>query len=577
MTYQPPVQDMLFVLQNVVGLDGLPQSGDLDADTVGAILDEAAKLAAGVLAPLYRTGDEVGCTLHDDGRVTTPPGFKDAYKQYAQGGWNAVPFNPDHGGQGLPWVLGFAIQEMWQGANMGFGLCPMLNQAAVEAIENHGSPEQQSEYLEKLISGEWAGTMNLTEPHAGTDLGAIKTKAEKQADGSYLLKGQKIFITYGDHDFTDNIIHMVLARTPDAPEGIKGISMFIVPKMLADGTRNDLHCGKLEEKLGIHASPTCVMYYGDKGGAKAYLIGQENEGIKYMFTMMNNARLSVGLQGVALAEASYQHALDYARMRVQGTPVGGAKDAARVPIIEHEDIRRSLLSMKSQVEAARLLTYEAAKMFDLGRTGDAAAQARMDLLTPIVKAWCTDMAVEVTSTGLQIHGGMGFIEETGAAQYYRDARILPIYEGANGIHGLDLTFRKILMNKGVAASSWFDEIDATSAKLTAYAPAQKVLRDSVSSLRAATQALMADTPQNIAAVATPYLRAFGLISGAAMMARALVAADALAEAGGDQSFCTTKRATALFYMHNILPLCAGELAVVAGGQSTVVDFKPAQF
>lgn len=570
MSYQPPVSTMQFALQDVVGLDGLPQAGDLDAATVTAILEEAAKFAGGVLAPLYRAGDEHGAVL--DGRnVVTAPGFRDAYRQFIAGGWNAVPFNPAHGGQGLPWIMAFALQEMWQAANMAFGLCPMLNQAAVEAIENHGTPEQRELYLEKLIAGTWTGTMNLTEPHAGTDLGAIKTRAEKQADGTYRLQGQKIFITYGDHDFTDNVIHMVLARTPDAPEGIKGISMFIVPKILPDGTRNDLYCGKLEEKLGIHGSPTCVMYYGDGGGATAYLIGRENEGIKYMFTMMNNARLAVGLQGVAIAEAATQHALAYARERVQGTAIGD-KNGPRLPIIRHEDVRRMLLSMKAQTEAARILTYESARMLDLARAGDAAAQARVDVMTPVVKACCTDMAVEVTSTGIQIHGGMGFIEETGAAQYYRDARILPIYEGANGIHGLDLAFRKVTMDKGEAALAWLAEMDGQAARLTAWPAARDRLRAAIAALKDATSALPARAAKDVAAVATPYLRAFGYVAQAAMMARALHATGA-PETGDD--FITARRAQALFYIDHILPRAQGELAIVAHGADSVTTVNEA--
>lgn len=334
----------------------------------------------------------------------------------------------------------------------------MLNQAAVEAIDIHGTQEQKNTYLGKLISGEWTGTMNLTEPQAGTDLAALKSKAVKQADGSYKLTGQKIFITYGEHDCAENIIHMVLARTPDAPEGVKGISLFLVPKFIPDangnpGAANDLQCVGLEHKMGIHGSPTCTMQYGDNGGATAWLIGHENDGLKCMFTMMNNARLSVGLQGVAIAERAYQHALDYARNRVQGTKIS-EKSGARVAIIEHPDVRRMLLSMKAQIEAGRMLAYEAAFAIDCAHEGDADAQAKVDLLTPVVKSWCTDMACTVASTGVQIHGGMGFIEETGAAQYYRDARITPIYEGTNGIQALDLSLRKVLANKGVAAAAW---------------------------------------------------------------------------------------------------------------------------
>ena len=440
-TYTPPITDMQFTLQDLLGFT----HGDLDNETITAILEEAGKLAADVLAPLNKTGDDHGAKL-DNGAVTTAPGFKDAYSEYSGGGWNAVPFPENYGGQNLPWALAFPIQEMWQAANMSFGLCPLLNQGAIEAIHAHGSTEQKDEYLPKLISGEWTGTMNLTEPQAGSDLGLIRTKAEKQSDDTYKISGQKIYITYGEHDFTDNIIHLVLARTPDAPADSKGISLFIVPKFLADGTRNDVICTGLEHKLGIHASPTCTMQFGDNGGATGYLIGEENNGLKYMFTMMNNARLSVGLQGVAIADRATQAANQYAAERKQGKGFGGNE---RVSINHHADIKRTLLTMESLTMAGRALTYEAA--IALGNDTD---KPFVDLLTPIVKSYCTDMAVEVASLGVQIHGGMGFVEETGAAQYYRDARILPIYEGTNGIQALDLAFRKIIRDNGVTVGQY---------------------------------------------------------------------------------------------------------------------------
>ena len=411
--YNPPIEDMNFLLAHVTKLSTLGRD-DLDAGMVDAILGEAAKLASGVLAPLNLAGDKVGAKV-DKGVVTTAPGFKDAYKQYCDGGWNAVPFDPEFGGQGLPWILSFPVQEMWQGANMSFGLCPLLTQGSVDAIHTWGTEEQKNTYLAKLISGEWTGTMNLTEPQAGSDLALLRSKAIKREDGTYRISGQKIFITYGEHDFTQNIIHLVLARLPDAPEGTRGISLFLVPKFLDDGKgnysiRNDLKCVSLEHKLGIHGSPTCTMQFGDDGGATGYLLGKENEGLKCMFTMMNNARLSVGLQGVAIAERAYQAALAYAKDRKQGKPLTGGDTAA---IIEHPDIKRMLLTMKAQIEAARALAYEAALYLDQARAGDKQAQLTVDLLTPVVKAWSTDLAVEVASTAVQVHGGMGFIEENG--------------------------------------------------------------------------------------------------------------------------------------------------------------------
>ena len=461
MTYAPPVSDIRFLLEHVLEYQNLPQAAALDLDTVTAILEEAARLASEVLAPLNQTGDQLGAKL-EEGTVTTAPGFKDAYAQYRDGGWNAVPFPEEFGGQELPWALAFPVQEMWQGANLSFGLCPLLNQGAVDAILEHGSPEQKSFYLPKLISGEWTGTMNLTEPQAGSDLAAVKSRAEPQADGSYKIFGQKIFITYGEHDLSENIIHLVLARLPDAPEGVKGISLFIVPKFLEDGTRNDLVCTGLEHKLGIHASPTCTMQFGETGGATGYLVGTAHQGIKYMFTMMNNARLSVGLQGVALAERATQKAVQFAAERIQGKdPVSGAP----LTIDRHPDVRRMLLTMKSLTMAGRAMAYEAAVLLDKARAGDESARTAGELLTPIVKSWCTDMACEVASIGVQVHGGMGFIEETGAAQYYRDARILPIYEGTNGIQANDLLFRKILRDEGTAVRHLYATLKSSLAQV----------------------------------------------------------------------------------------------------------------
>lgn len=529
MSYTPPVETMIATLRAVAGLERLPNAAELDADTIAAILEEAAKLAHDVLAPLNPVGDrEGGCRLQD-GEVITPPGFREAYARYRDGGWNAVPFAVEHGGQGLPWALAFAVQEMWQGANMAFGLCPLLNQAAVEAIASHGTPEQQALYLEKLVSGEWTGTMNLTEPQAGSDLSAIRTRAERQEDGTYRIAGQKIFITYGEHDFAENIIHTVLARLPDAPDGVKGISMFIVPKILPDGTRNDVKCVGLEHKLGIHASPTCTMQYGDEGGAVGYLIGREHEGLKYMFTMMNNARLSVGLQGVAIAEAALQKAVSYAQDRVQGRDIKTGAD--RVAIINHPDVRRMIQTMRAKVVAARALAYHAAGLADFAATGDAQAAATVDLLTPVVKAWCTDLAVEVTSTALQVHGGMGFIEETGIAQLYRDARILPIYEGTNGIQSADLVFRKLARDNGETARRWLSDAPDHPAVAALNRATDHVLaRIAAGDLEAAAFA------------GVPYLNAFGIVSGAIMLGK-------LARQGEDAEMADLQS----FYNTHILP------------------------
>lgn len=507
-TYTPPIDKMTLLLDKVLPVASLGRD-DLDAGIVSAILEEAGKLAAGVLAPLNETGDKEGATWSDDG-VKTAKGFKEAYREYQQGGWNAVPFDPEFGGQGLPWVMSFPVQEMWQAANMSFGLCPLLNQGAVEALLHHGSKELQDTYLPKLISGEWTGTMNLTEPQAGSDLALLRSKAERNADGTYHIFGQKIFITYGDHDMADNIIHLVLARLPDAPEGVKGISLFLVPKFLQDGKRNDVKCVSIEHKLGIHASPTCTMQFGDNGGAIGYVIGQENEGLKYMFTMMNNARLSVGLQGVAISERALQAAEWYAADRKQGKPLTGGET---VTIEHHSDVKRMLLTMKSLTMAGRGLAYEAAFYLDKAKAGDKAAQARVDIMTPVVKSWCTDNSVEVASLGVQIHGGMGFVEETGAAQYYRDARILPIYEGTNGIQANDLVFRKILRDNGEALKSWI-------ADLKTHATAEKLVK-AISVLEGASVALVqkAKSPDDVAMVAVPYLNLLGVVAGGVMLER----------------------------------------------------------
>jgi len=580
--YNAPLHDMRFILEDVIGLDGLaehPDLGKLDMDMIESVLTPAAKLAGEVLAPLNWVGDQEGTKLngHD---VTTVKGFKEAYAQYRDGGWNAVPFEVEHGGQGLPWLVSFPLQEMWQSANMAFGLCPLLNQGATEAIIAHGSQEQKEFYLEKLVSGEWTGTMNLTEPQAGSDLSVIRSKAEPQEDGAYKVSGQKIYITYGEHDMAENIIHLVLARLPDAPEGVKGISLFIVPKFLEDGTRNDVICTGIEHKLGIHASPTCTMQFGDKGGATGYLVGQENEGLKYMFTMMNNARLSVGLQGVAVAERAYQQALGYAQDREQGTALSDKN--RKVAIIDHADVKRMLLSMKAQIEAMRALSYEAALNLDLAHQGDKDAQAKVDLLTPIVKAHCTDMSLDVTSTGVQIHGGMGFVEETGAAQHYRDARILPIYEGTNGIQSLDLIFRKILKDKGVAIKAYLSEGDKVLSDLDTLSIPQAVamrhaLDAALENVGRATAHILEGGMQKAedsAAMAVPYLRALGIYAGGVMMAKSIVAAQFNIDNGkGDENFHADKINTAQFYATHILPQSTAYAMSVKDGAASVLAAK----
>lgn len=521
--YKPPVKDMLFVLNDVLGF----QNEDLDPETCEAVLDEAAKLASEVLAPINKSADEQGASLKD-GNVKTADGFQNAYKAYCDGGWNAVPFDPEYGGQGLPWALAFPIQEMWQGANMSFGLCPLLNQGAIEAISHHGSQEQKDKYLEKLISGEWTGTMNLTEPGAGSDLGLIRTKAEPE-EGFYKISGQKIYITYGDHDLTDNIVHLVLARLPDAEPDVKGISLFIVPKILDDGSRNTVDCIGLEHKLGIHASPTCTMEFD---GATGYLIGEPGQGVKCMFTMMNNARLSVGLQGVAIAERALQQAIWYAKDRVQGKSF---ETGERVAIIEHPDVQRTILDMQSRIMAGRLMTYDAAIALENDKP-------RADFLTPIVKSWCTDMAVHVASAGLQVHGGMGFVEETGAAQYYRDARILPIYEGTNGIQAMDLAFRKTVRDKGDVAFSIIEEMHGN------------VEPSILKALKAATQSMLQKEIKDIAWYATPYLNAFGIVFGGYMLEKAK---------NTNQDFSLTSQNgiedVAGFYKNAIMPLAVANL------------------
>ena len=585
MSYAPPIDDMRFTLEAVAGIDRLRAIGTeaVDAETIGQILDEAGKLARDRIAPLNATGDRVGSRL-DNGVVRTPPGWQDAYRAFVDGGWNALPFEPEHGGQGLPWSVATAVHEMWQSASLSFALCPLLTAGATDLLQAHGSAAQKATYLPRMIAGTWTGTMNLTEPQAGSDVGALRTRAVRDGAG-YRITGQKIYITYGDHDLAENVVHMVLARTPDAPPGSRGISLFIVPKFLvgADGrpgARNDVRVVGLENKLGIHASPTCVMAYGDNGGASGELVGEENRGLEYMFTMMNNARLAVGLQGVAIAERAYQQARAYALNRVQSRELGAASPAP-VPIARHPDVRRMLMLMRSGTEAARGLAYLAAVELDLARRHPDAArraahQARVDLLIPVVKAWSTDLGVELASIGVQIHGGMGFIEETGAAQHYRDARILPIYEGTNGIQANDLVFRKLGRDAGAAARALLDEIDAAAHGLAAHGAADAVaiaeqLEAGAAALREATATLAAQQAREArkaAAGAAPYLRMFGLVAGGLAMATAAGAALARLAAGAD-IFAARKLASARFYADHWLSQAPGLLHAATAGSAAI--------
>ncbi len=593
--YRPPLDDIGFCLEEFADLPGLmalPDFAELSADLVVSILAEGGKLAAAELAPLNVIGDRQGSRLVN-GVVATPDGFREAYGKFVAGGWNGLPFDPAYGGQGLPWSLAVALQEMWGSANLAFSLCPLLTQGAVEAIATHGSAAQRDTYLRKLIRGEWTGTMNLTEPQAGSDVGALRCRA--MPDGErYLITGQKIFITYGDHDLAENVIHLVLARTPEAPPGSRGISLFIVPKRLVDaggtlGRVNDLRVVSLERKLGIHASPTCVMAYGDGGGAVGYLIGEENRGLEYMFTMMNSARLSVGLQGLSIAERAYQMARDYALTRVQGRPIGST--APNAPIIGHPDVRRMLMTIRAETEAMRALAYFAAGALDRAkRQKDPAAreesQRLVDLLIPVVKAWCTDLGCEAASMAIQVHGGVGFIEETGIAQLYRDARIAPIYEGTNGIQANDLVGRKLMRDKGAAARDFIAGLRASDRDLAAVrgedlSAIRAALAEGAAALARSTDWLIethAAQPALALAGATPYLRLFGTVAGGWLMAMAALAAvRRLGEATADRPFLTGKLATARFYADNILVQAEGLAGQIMRGGPSALTFTADQF
>jgi len=534
--YTAPVEDMGFVLREVVELENLCSETGIDASTIDIIdtvLDAAGKLAKEEIEPINKPGDLEGLKINSVGEVTTATGFKEAYHHYVEGGWGSLQFDPKYGGQGVPFVVAASVQEMWHSANMSWGLCPLLTQGAVEAITHNASDELKERYLPKLISGEWSGTMNLTEGDAGTDVGALKTRAIPEKN-HYLIRGQKIYITWGEHDMAENIVHLVLARLPDAPEGVKGISLFLVPKILVNddgslGEANDLRALSLEEKIGIHACPTCVMSYGDKTGAIGYLVGEENRGIQCMFTMMNNARLTVGLQGVSVSERAYQQALSFCNLRVQGV-APGYKEAG--PIIRHPDVQRMLSNMKSITEASRALTYSACAEVDFADSALPLAdleqhKRRLGILTPIVKGWCTETAQEVASLSLQCHGGMGYIEETGIAQIVRDARILPIYEGTNGIQAMDLVGRKIISDNGLGMNELISEMqqcaNKESLKTQVSAAQLNRFKESLSALENTTSFVInnSENTQHSGQIAFDVLMMAGTISAAWQMLKSL--------------------------------------------------------
>ncbi len=583
--YTAPLRDMEFVLREIAPLEEvarLPGCEEATLELADAVLKEAGKLAGGVLSPLNVVGDREGARWRD-GEVSTASGWRDAYRRFVEGGWNALSCDPEHGGQGLPRLVSALVEEMWNGANVSFALCPMLTRGAIEAIELRGSEALKRTYLPKLVSGEWTGTMVLTEPQAGSDLAAVRTRAVRQGDGSYRLEGQKIFITYGEHDLTENIVHLVLARTPDAPEGVKGISLFVVPKFLVNedgslGARNDVRCVSLEHKLGIHASPTAVLAFGDQGGAVGWLVGEENRGLEYMFIMMNAARYAVGLEGVGLSERAYQLALAYARERVQGTELG-VKSKEKVAIVRHPDVRRMLMLMKSRTEAMRALACVVAAATDTARRHPEAGQRErsqgfVDLMIPIVKGWSTEVANDVASLGVQVHGGMGFIEETGAAQYLRDARITTIYEGTTGIQAADLIGRKVARDGGKAIGLVIEQVREVIAALgqegsEGMAVVAARLREGVGALEQAVRYVIATYGSDVrrpSVGAVPFMQLFGTVAGGWQVARAALAASRrLAEGAGEAGFYRAKLATARFYADHVLSAAPGLARAVIDG------------
>lgn len=589
MSYVAPVKDMLFCMKELAGLEELaklPGFEDAGLETAQAVLEESARFNQDVLAPLNFEGDK-NPSYWKDGKVITTPGFKDAFRQLAEGGWQGLQHPTDFGGQGLPKTIGAACIEMLNSANMSFALCPLLTDGAIEALLTAGSPELQSTYLPKMISGQWTGTMNLTEPQAGSDLALVRTRAEPQPDGStYKIFGTKIFITYGEHDMAENIVHLVLARVAGAPEGVKGISLFVVPKFMvkADGTlgeRNDAHCVSIEHKMGIKASPTAVLQFGDHGGAIGYLVGQENRGLEYMFIMMNAARYAVGIQGIAVAERAYQKAVAYARERIQSRPVDGSTNKS-APIIHHPDVKRMLMTMRSLTEGCRAMAISAAAAYDAAHAHPDAQvrqqnQAFYEFMVPLVKGYSTEMSLEVTSLGVQVHGGMGFIEETGAAQYYRDAKILTIYEGTTAIQANDLVGRKTVRDGGQTAKAIAQQIAKTEAELAKRdSEAARAMRKRLNAARVAFEQVVdfvvagaKGNPNAVFAGSVPYLMLAGNLMAGWQLARALLIAQAQLKAGeGDAVFLEAKVTTARFYADHILSRVPGQRdAIVEGAES----------
>jgi len=588
MSYTAPLKDMLFDIRHLADIDAIakiPGFEDAGFETAQAVLEECAKFNEGVVAPLNVEGDR-NPSSWKDGKVTTTPGFKQAFKQYAEGGWQGLQHPTDFGGQGLPKTIGAACGEMLNSANLSFALCPLLTDGAIEALLTAGSDELKATYLEKLVSGTWTGTMNLTEPQAGSDLALVRTRAEPQPDGSYKIFGTKIFITYGEHDMADNIVHLVLARVAGAPEGVKGISLFVVPKFMVNkdgslGARNDAHCVSIEHKMGIKASPTAVLQFGDNGGAVGYLVGQENRGLEYMFIMMNAARYAVGVQGIAVAERAYQQAVAYAKDRVQSRPVDGSINAS-APIIHHPDVKRMLMTMRASTEGCRAMATVAAAAYDAAHHHPDAEvrkqnQAFYEFMVPLVKGYSTEQSLEVTSLGVQVHGGMGFIEETGAAQHYRDAKILTIYEGTTAIQANDLVGRKTARDGGQTAKAIAAQIEKTEAALKAsgtpaalavlkrLAAARQAFVDVVDFVAGNTKA----SPNAVFAGSVPYLMLAGNLVAGWQLARSLLVAQDLAARGEDQAFMEAKIATARFYAEHILAKAPGVRDAIVEGADSV--------
>ncbi len=588
MSYVAPVKDMLFAIQYLADIEQvakIPGFEDAGLDTAQAVLEEAAKFNEGVLAPLNWEGDKYPSSWHD-GKVTATPGFKEAHRQFAEAGWQGLQHPAEFGGQGLPKTIGAAVGEMQNSANMSFALCPLLSDGAIEALLTAGSPELNAIYLEKLISGRWTGTMNLTEPQAGSDLAMVRSRAEPQADGSYKIAGTKIFITWGEHDLTDNIVHLVLARVTGAPEGVKGISLFVVPKFMVNqdgslGARNDVHCVSIEHKLGIKASPTAVLQFGDHGGAVGYLVGQENRGLEYMFIMMNAARFGVGVQGIAIAERAYQKAVNFARERVQSRPVDGSLPSS-APIIHHPDVKRMLMTMRAIVQGCRSMALVAAAAYDAAHHHPDPAvrkpnQAFYEFMVPLIKGYSTEMSLDVTSLGVQVHGGMGFIEETGAAQYYRDAKILTIYEGTTAIQANDLVGRKTARDGGQTAKAIAGQIERTEADLMANGSADalavakrlKAARDAFVQVVEFVVAQTKSNPNAVFAGSVPYLMLAGNLMAGWQLARALLVAQSQIAAGNDVAFMQAKIVTARFYADHLLTKVPGMRDAVLEGASSV--------